>query len=104
MPPAIAESILVDKRAAYLGCNTLETGTSDIFHFDFPLVARLGVDRLTDEKLMQMIVLPAHDDLEALMEAIQADLAGDAHLAPDRRLNPIQGNGAADRPPAPARR
>jgi len=92
MPPAIAKIVLVDKALANWGRDPLETGTAIILDLEFPFVAWLGVDGLANEELVQMIILPAHDHLQTLMQAIQAESSGHTHLPPDGRLDALQGD------------
>ena len=47
----------------------------------------LSIVGFADEKLMQVRVLPPHDDLEHLMQAKECYLTRNHHASPDRRFN-----------------
>jgi hypothetical protein len=49
---------------------------------------RLLEPPLADAEVVQMVVLPAEQQLEHAMELVQRVLVGHAHEPPDRRLDP----------------
>src|SRR5712692_819501 len=75
MSPTIPKIVLVDKAGSFLASDLAESDPSIVFHLVPILGIWLSIARRADDELMQMIVLPAHDDLEHPMKGKERDLA-----------------------------
>src|SRR6266699_4064351 len=87
MPPTIPKIILVDKASPFLTSNRSQSYASLILHRFAILWIWLSIVRLAYNELVQMRVLPAHDDLEHLMQSKERYLTRNHNTSPDRRFN-----------------
>src|SRR6266702_7738926 len=87
MPPTIPKIILVDKASPFLTSNRSQSYASLILHRIAILWIWLSIVRLAYNELVQMRVLPAHDDLEHLMQSQERYLTRNHNTSPDRRFN-----------------
>ena len=53
---------------------------------------RLSIDLSCNSEFVQLVVLPAHDDLQGAMELRQGHLRGNFDTAPNQRVAPRQGD------------
>ena len=87
MSPTIPKIILVDKLSPFLTSDRSEPYTSLVLHLVPIFGVWLSVARSADYELVQMRVLPPHDDLEHLMQGRERCLARNHDSSPDRGFN-----------------
>src|ERR1700694_863406 len=75
VPPPISKIILVDKASPLFTNNRSKPYTSLILHLVTIFGIWLSVARIADYELVQMRVLPPHDDLKHLMQMKERHLA-----------------------------
>src|SRR5205814_3608535 len=90
MLPAVTEIILVCEASSFLASDVPQEDTPVALHVVVILWVRLPVARRADEKLVQVGMLPPHDDLQEVMQGSQHDLVRDQDASPDRGVNARQ--------------
>src|SRR5713226_7587685 len=75
MTPTIPKIVLVDKAGSFLTSDLAESDPTIVFHPIPILWIRLSIACRAGDELMQMIVLPPHDDLEHPMQGKERYLA-----------------------------
>src|SRR5258706_16198392 len=87
VPSTISKIVFVDEASPFLTSNRAESYTPIILHRIAILWIWLSIVCLAHNELMQVRVLPPHDDLEHLMEAKERYLTRNHNASPDRRFN-----------------
>src|SRR2546421_2727052 len=92
MLPTISKIIFVDKAGPFLTGDTTKSYTSITFHSVIKLWIWFSVVGGAYNELVQMIVLPPHDDLEHPVQAKERHLAWNHDASPDRWFNVSKAN------------
>jgi hypothetical protein len=90
MLPAIAKIIRIDEVGSFLAGDVSQTDPPVTLHVVFILRVRFPVPHRTDEKLVQVGVLPTEDDLKQVMQCSKRDLVRHQDASPDRGINMCQ--------------
>src|ERR1700694_3690936 len=90
MPPAITEVVQVLKMGSDPRDNLPQAHSAFIDDFAFVQIVVLvghAIDSATDHKLVEVIIFPAHDDLQDPVQLSQGRILPDREAPPDRRMN-----------------
>src|SRR5438034_1337759 len=90
MPPAITEVVQVLKIGSDPRDNLPQAHSAFIDDFAFVQIVVLvgdAIDATADHKLVEVIIFPAHDDLQDPVQLSQGRILPDREAPPDRRLN-----------------
>src|SRR5512145_2896835 len=69
----------------------LPTVTKIVFVTKF-VIGRVAVDLAVDLKIVQVVVLPTHDDLDNVVQFIQGNIGRNYKAPPDCRADFVQGD------------
>ncbi len=87
MLPAIAKIILVMETSSFLTGDVPQVDPLIALHVVIILRIRLPVAHCADEKLVQVGMLPTHDDLQQMVQCGQCDLVRHQNAPPDRGVD-----------------
>src|SRR6266516_4270928 len=90
MQPAVPKIILVAEAGSLLPSNVPEADPPVTLHVVFILRVRLPVAHLANEELVEVGMLPTHDDLQEVMQGSKRDLVRHQNVPPDRGVDAHQ--------------